>query len=78
MTKANLGPHLHQAHHPIREMDNFKKRKKEGNLGNSLVVQWLGLSASTAGAPGSIPGWGTKIPQAMQPKKERKKRNKVI
>ena len=31
-------------------------------LGNSLVVQWLGLSASTARVPGSIPGWGTKIP----------------
>ena len=34
--------------------------------GNSLVVQWLGLHASTAGGPGSIPGWGTKILQAAQ------------
>ena len=39
-----------------------------GNLkwcsqGNSLVVQWLGLSALTARGPGLIPGWGTKIPQ---------------
>ena len=31
---------------------------------NSLVVQWLGLHASTAGGLGSIPGQGTKIPQA--------------
>ena len=29
-------------------------------LGTSLVVQWLGLCASTAGATGLIPGWGTK------------------
>ena len=29
---------------------------------NSLAVQWLGLHASTAAGPRSIPGWGTKIP----------------
>ena len=28
------------------------------------MVQWLGLSAFTAEGPGSIPGPGTKIPQA--------------
>ena len=28
---------------------------------NSLVVQWLGLQASTTGGMGLIPGWGTKI-----------------
>ena len=40
----------------------------------SLVVQWLGLCASTAGNTGSIPGQGTKILHAMAPpKKERKK-----
>ena len=31
--------------------------------GNSLVIQWLGFHASTAGGIGSVPGWGTKIPQ---------------
>ena len=30
------------------------------NLGASLVVQWLRLQASSAGAPGLIPGQGTK------------------
>ena len=30
-------------------------------MGNSLVIQWLGFHASTAGDTGSIPGWGTKI-----------------
>ena len=37
------------------------------------MVQWLGLCAFTARCPGSIPGWGTKIPQAAwwsQKKKE--------
>ena len=32
--------------------------------GTSLVVQWLRLYASTTGDMGSIPGGGTKIPQA--------------
>jgi len=27
-----------------------------------LVVQWLGLRASTAGDPGLIPSWVTRIP----------------
>ena len=31
---------------------------------DSLVVQWLRLCTSKAGATGSIPGWGTKIPHA--------------
>ena len=37
---------------------------KVGDLGSSFVVQWLGLCAFTALGPGSIPGQGTKIPQA--------------
>ena len=41
--------------------------------GNSLVVQWLGLGASTAGGLGSIPGWGTKISQATQCSPPKKK-----
>ena len=28
------------------------------------MVQWSGLSTFTAEGPGSIPGWGIKIPQA--------------
>ena len=36
------------------------------NDGNSLAVQWLGLSTFTAVAWGSIPGQGTKILQAAQ------------
>ena len=48
---------------------------KFGSKGNSLVVQWLGPCAFTAGGVGSIPGWGTKILQAAghgQNKKQKK------
>ena len=38
---------------------------KNDDVGNSLVVQWLGLHTFTAEGAGSIPGWGTKIPQAV-------------
>ena len=30
------------------------------------MVQWLGLCVETADSLGSIPDWGTKIPQALQ------------
>ena len=40
--------------------------------GNSLVVQWLGLHAFTAEGASSIPGRGTKIPQAMQRSQKQK------
>ena len=52
-----------------------KKEKNELQGINSLAVQRLGLCTSTAGGPGSIPGWGTKIPQAARrgQKKEKEK-----
>ena len=37
---------------------------KEQSLGTSLVVQWLGLYASTAGGMILIPGQGARFPQA--------------
>ena len=45
-------------------------------IGNSLAVQWLGLHAFTAKGMGSIPGQGTKIPQATQYSKNKTKENK--
>ena len=47
---------------------NFHARVfvKEGELGTSLVVQWLRLHAPNAGGLGSIPGQGTKIPFAIR------------
>ena len=35
-------------------------------MGTFLVVQWLRLHAPNAGGTGSIPGQGTKIPQATE------------
>ena len=34
--------------------------------GTCRVAQWPGLHASSAGGSGSIPGWGTNIPHALQ------------
>ena len=38
------------------------------------MVQWLGLGTFTAMVLGSIPGQGTKIPQASQSSQKRKKK----
>ena len=40
--------------------------------GNSLVVQWLGLWALNVEGPGSVPGWGTRVPQATQRSQQNK------
>ena len=44
---------------------NDPKRSEIENYGASLVVQWLRILLLTAGYRGLIPGWGTKIPHAM-------------
>ena len=46
-------------------------------VGNSVAVQWLGLGASTAGGTGSIPGQGTRIPQAAWWRGQKKKKKEV-
>ena len=43
----------------------------------SLSVQWLRFHASHSGAMGSIPGWGTKISDAVQTKKKKKKKKSL-
>ena len=40
------------------------------------MVQWLRLRASNAGGTGSIPGWGTNIPHAVQTKTKKQKNKK--
>ena len=52
-------------------MEDFDFKKKY--LGNSLVVEWLGLHAFTAEGAGLIPGWGIRIPQATQRGQKEKK-----
>ena len=42
-------------------------------LETSLTVQWLGLCTLTAEGLGSIPGWGTKMPQAARHSQKKKK-----
>ena len=62
---------------------NEECKQRNAFDGTSLLVQWLGLHASTAGGMGSIPGWGTKVPCAVwhgqkifKNKKIKKKKNK--
>ena len=47
-------------------------------IGNSPVVQWLGLHTFTVKGPGSIPGQGTKILHScmVRPKNKTKPKNK--
>ena len=49
-------------------------QQKASSPGASLAVQWFATPPSNAGAVGSIPGQGTKIPHASQPKKQNIKR----
>ena len=53
-------------------------KKRMGAGWNSMEVQWLILWASKAGAVGSIPGQGTKIPYSLQPKKSKKKNKELM
>ena len=57
-------------------VEGFEDHIKNLDLGTSLVVQWLGLGAFTAMAPGSIPGRGTKILQAARHGQKKKKKRK--
>ena len=53
------------------------KKKKKTMRGNSLAVQRLGLCTLSAKGPGSIPGWGTKIPQATKQGQKKKKKHQL-
>ena len=52
------------------------EREGKHTLRTFLAVQWLRLSASTAGGTGLIPSWGTKILHPMQG--EKKKENTLL
>ena len=47
-------------------------------MGISWLSSQLGLCPSTVGGTGSIPGWGTKIPQAVQRSQKKKKNHNYI
>ena len=61
-THKNFRSSKVKANHGFQNFGN----KKHDTGGNSLEVQWLGLRASTAGDPGSIPGQGIEILQAAR------------
>ena len=47
------------------------------SFGNSVAVQWLGLSTFTAGSLGLIAAQGTKIPQAAWRDKKKKEEREL-
>ena len=51
----------------------MEKHLQEVSAETSLLVQWLGLCASTEWGEGSIPGGGTNILQAVHHSKKKKK-----
>ena len=51
--------------HQLLFQPDFMAYLKNIDKGSFLAVQWLGLQAFTAKGVGSVPGWGTEIPQAM-------------
>ena len=69
-------PHFHHLHKNVYLFGQicivvvqtvyFGRKALNPGVGTSLVVQWLRPQTSTAGGMGLIPGWGTKIPHAMQ------------
>ena len=42
------------------------------------MIQWLWFAAFTAVGPGSVPVWGTKIPQAVRYRQKKKKKAKYV
>lgn len=65
-----LGKMLTLTYTKRNQIKTIVKKKKTTNkpivIGNSLLVQWLGLRTSNAMSWGSIHGLETKIPQAVQ------------
>ena len=76
--KGKAPDHLYGTRNVSKSQDETEDPSESQCVGNSLVVQWLGVCTSTAGGMGSIPGRGTKILHATWPqrKKERKKERK--
>ena len=58
-------------------ISNYRLSFKKKSEGTFLVVQWLGLQASTARGSDLIAGWGTKTLQAKRcSRKKQKQKNK--
>ena len=61
------------AQHVWRSMSSLESLGSKSR--DSLVVQWLGLGAFSAGALASISGLGTNLPQAGRPRRGRERGN---
>lgn len=53
----------------------LEEENKIPQIGNSMVVQWIGLYIFTAKGLDLIPGWGTKILETAWHNQKRKKRH---
>ena len=60
--------------HDLATKHHHHQNKFKMVSGTSLAVQWLRLCISNEGDMGSVPGWGTKIPQAVRHGKKKKKK----
>ena len=58
-THTHTHTHTMQEWPPVMSGTDFKI-----SMGNSLAIGWLRFCAFTAEGLGSIPSWGTNIPQA--------------
>ena len=57
----------------------YKKSVHENTAwGSSLVAHWLGVCSFIAEGADSIPGLGTKIPQALQHSKKKKQEERFV
>ena len=77
----SLGPHSWitfpnkpSTHKPLGEPRHRHRVPEMALVGNSLVVQWLGLCTFTAEGSALIPGQGTKILQAARWHSQKKKK----
>ena len=67
---------MHSIEDPVQSKRK-NERTLEEHLGNSLIVQWLGLPLYTVRDLCLIPVWGTKILQTELPGQKKKKAVKL-
>ena len=63
VTKTRTGCQTTQGYSPWPNGGLATSEKNYSTAGTSLVVWWLRHRISTAGGPGSIPGWRAKTPK---------------
>ena len=74
VTKTRTGCQTTQGYSPWPNGGLATSEKNYSTAGTSLVVWWLRHRISTAGGPGSIPGWRAKTPHTS-PCGQKEKKN---